>query len=107
MALEHRDIVVIGPGQAGSAAAHQSALAGLSPVLVERDQTPGAHNACGGLATHALRDRLGLPDEVVEREVCRTVLTMDGRRFEYGGKHPHYKGASAAFQVHMALTYRP
>jgi len=90
MAIEHRDVVVIGSGPAGAAAARQAALAGLRPLLVEQHETPGARNACGGLAAYALRQRLDLPEQVVEQDIQRTVLTIDGKRFEYGGKRPHY-----------------
>ena len=90
MTIERRDIVVIGAGPGGSAAAHQAALAGVTPLLVEQDEVPGAHNVCGGCAAHALRERFGLPDQVVERELYRTVLVVNGRRFEYGSDRPHY-----------------
>lgn len=90
MTAERRDIVVIGAGPGGSAAARQAALAGLRPLLVERDPAPGATNACGGFAAEVYRRRLELPDEVVEREIRTTRLVIDGRRYDYGGRRPHY-----------------
>jgi len=90
MGVERRDVVVIGAGPAGSAAARAAALAGLSPLLVEKDEAPGATNACGGFAGYAFRSALGLPDSVVERELRRTLLVIDGKPRVYGGRHPHY-----------------
>jgi len=88
--MERREVAVIGAGPGGSAAARAAALAGVAPLLVERDPTPGATSACGGFAGHALRRKLDLPDDVVEREITRTVLTIDGQPFVYGGRKPHY-----------------
>lgn len=87
---ERREIVIIGAGPAGSAAAREAARAGLCPLLVEKDACPGATNACGGFAAAVYRRRLELPDEVVEREICRTRLSVDGRPLEYGGRRAHY-----------------
>jgi digeranylgeranylglycerophospholipid reductase len=88
--MERRAIVVVGAGPAGSAAAHAAARAGVPPLLVEADESPGAGNACGGLAALAIRDRLGLPADVVEREIRRTVLHVDGLAFEFAGRRPRY-----------------
>ncbi len=90
MGVERREIVVIGAGPGGSSAARAAALAGVRPLLVEKDPTPGATNACGGFAGYAFRRRLRLPDEVVERVLTRTVLVLDGERHVYGGRQPHY-----------------
>jgi len=88
--MERRDIVVIGAGPAGSSAAKAAALAGLSPLLVEKDHAPGATNACGGLAGHAYRRALGLPESVVEREISRAVVFVDGEPRSFGRSRPHY-----------------
>ncbi len=90
MGSERREIVVIGAGPAGSTAARQAALAGFHPLLVEKDPTPGATNACGGFAAATYRSKLHLPDEVVEREIRATKLFIDGRLFDYGGQRAYY-----------------
>jgi digeranylgeranylglycerophospholipid reductase len=90
VSAERREIVIIGAGPAGSAAARQAALAGLRPLLVEKDPTPGATNPCGGFAAETFRRTLDLPDEVVEREIRLTKLFIDGKLFEYGGRRAHY-----------------
>ncbi len=90
MGIERREVVIIGAGPAGSAAAREAALAGLRPLLVEKDSTPGATNACGGFAAEVYRRKLALPDEVAERQIRHTRLWIDGRLREYGGRRAHY-----------------
>ncbi len=103
MGVERREIVIVGAGPGGSAAARQAALAGLCPLLVEKDPTPGATKACGGFAAQVYRKRLELPDEVVEREIRRTRLFIDGTLHEYGGKRPHYISfRRALFDTYLA-----
>ncbi|MFC1867050.1 NAD(P)/FAD-dependent oxidoreductase [Thermodesulfobacteriota bacterium] len=88
--MVHHDIVVIGAGPAGSAAAYEAARMGLSPLLIEKDNFPGAMNACGGMAAYAFRDRLQLSDDVVEQEIRRTILRIDGSRAEFFSGSPIY-----------------
>lgn len=49
MADEHFDAVVVGAGPAGAAAAYTMAKAGLSVVLLDRGEFPGAKNMFGGI----------------------------------------------------------
>jgi len=49
MSAEKFDAIVVGAGPAGSAAAYTMAKAGLSVVLVERGEYPGAKNVMGGV----------------------------------------------------------
>jgi geranylgeranyl reductase family protein len=90
MSVERREIIIIGAGPGGSSAARAGALAGVCPLLVERDDCPGAKNACGGFAGYAFRRRLELPDEVVDCVLSRTLLSIDGQQHVYGGRRPHY-----------------
>lgn len=51
------DVIVIGAGMAGSAAAAVAARHGLKTAIIERGQSPGAKNYFGGaLYTHALEE---------------------------------------------------
>jgi digeranylgeranylglycerophospholipid reductase len=103
MDIEHHEIVIIGAGPAGSTAALQAARAGLHPLLIEKDPTPGATNACGGFAAETYRRNLQLPDEVVEREIRVTKLFIDGQFFRYGGKRAHYISfRRAPFDTYLA-----
>ena len=60
---------MVGAGCAGAVAAWRLAQAGLAPVLIDKDLTPGASAACGGVMLHALYRRLELPPELIDGEV--------------------------------------
>jgi electron transfer flavoprotein-quinone oxidoreductase len=49
MAEERLDAIVVGAGPAGISAARELLAVGLSPVVLERGQYPGAKNAWGGI----------------------------------------------------------
>jgi digeranylgeranylglycerophospholipid reductase len=88
--MDRVEIAIIGAGPAGSAAAREAALAGLNPLLIERDSSPGEKNACGGVAAAAFRKTLGLTDDVVERDIRRLVLSVDGAEHEIASRRPGY-----------------
>ncbi|WP_312422919.1 FAD-dependent oxidoreductase [Anaerospora hongkongensis] len=79
MAEEKFQVVVIGAGVAGCAAAYRLAKAGLEVLVIDRGKAPGAKNMTGGrLYTYALKALM--PDEwqdaPLEREVTREMLMM-------------------------------
>lgn len=79
MSDEKVQVIVIGAGVAGLAAAYRLAKAGIEVIVVERGNEPGTKNMTGGrLYTHAL-DKL-MPgewaDAPVEREVTREIIMM-------------------------------
>jgi electron transfer flavoprotein-quinone oxidoreductase len=99
------DVVVVGAGPAGSAAALVTSRAGLRTCLVERGPFPGSKNMYGGVVYGRILDRL-LPQwwehAPVERWVVRrsTMVTAPGRsvsvdvRSDRWGSAP-YNGATA------------
>jgi electron transfer flavoprotein-quinone oxidoreductase len=73
------DLIVVGAGPSGSAAALVAARAGLSVVLVERGVTPGSKNMFGGVIyTHSLKELL--PDFAerapLERGIIRRAISI-------------------------------
>lgn len=79
MADEKFQVIVIGAGLAGSAAAYQLAKAGREVLLVDRGKGPGAKNMTGGrIYTYALKKLLGdeWQEAPLEREVTREMMMM-------------------------------
>lgn len=79
MAEEKFQVIVIGAGVAGSAAAYRLAKAGREVLVVDRGKAPGAKNMTGGrLYTHALNELMPgeWTDAPLEREVTREILMM-------------------------------
>ncbi|MGH3439726.1 MAG: FAD-dependent oxidoreductase [Sciscionella sp.] len=102
------DVVVVGAGPAGSAAALEAARAGASVALVERGPFPGSKNVYGGVVYGRVLDEL-VPrwweQMPVQRWVTRRqtmmmtptqALTVDFRSQDWG--HAPYNGAT----VHRA-----
>jgi len=99
------DVVVVGAGPAGSAAALEVARAGCSVALVERGPFPGSKNVYGGVVYGRVLDEL-VPNwweqMPVQRWVTRRAtmvmtptqaLTLDFRSADWG--RPPYNGATA------------
>lgn len=79
MSDEKFQVIIIGAGLAGAAAAYRLAKAGREVLVVDRGKTPGAKNVTGGrLYTYALEALM--PGEwataPLEREVTREILMM-------------------------------
>ncbi|MBI2873668.1 MAG: geranylgeranyl reductase family protein [Firmicutes bacterium] len=72
------DLIVVGGGPAGSAAAQQAAGAGLHTLLLEKDPFP-RHKPCGGgLSEPAIREfDSPLPDGIISGD-CRGVRVIFG-----------------------------
>jgi electron transfer flavoprotein-quinone oxidoreductase len=73
------DVIVVGAGPAGSVAAYRLAAAGLSVVLIERGEAPGAKNLSGGVLYGRVLDEVfpGFADTApVERRITRHVTTF-------------------------------
>ncbi|MCP3953714.1 MAG: FAD-dependent oxidoreductase, partial [Desulfobacterales bacterium] len=72
------DVVIVGAGPAGSAAAYDLRLTGKSVLLLDRHEFP-RHKACaGGLTVKTLR-ALRYPVDAVIRNRCRSMEI--GKRF--------------------------
>lgn len=79
MAEEKFQVIIIGAGLAGSAAAYRLAKAGREVLVIEKAQTPGAKNMTGGrIYTYALEELMPgeWADAPLEREVNREILMM-------------------------------
>src|SRR5215475_6342394 len=99
------DVVVVGAGPAGSAAALAAARAGRSVVVIERGPFPGSKNMYGGVVYPRVLDGV-LPrwweEAPIQRWVTRRAtmvltetqaLTVDFRTAAWG--EPPYNGATA------------
>ena len=61
------DIIVIGAGPAGSAAARRLASAGWRVALLEKSDEPGQNNICGGMVSLSVVEKHGVFPDAVEK----------------------------------------
>jgi electron transfer flavoprotein-quinone oxidoreductase len=99
------DVIVVGAGPAGSAAATVLARKGYSVILLERGSFPGSKNMYGGVVYPRILDQLHPEwwnEAPVQRWITRRstmvltdtqALTVDFRSANWG--HPPYNGATA------------
>jgi electron transfer flavoprotein-quinone oxidoreductase len=100
---EKFDVIVVGAGPAGSAAAYTCAKAGLSTLLIERGEFPGAKNVFGGVLYRKQLDDI-LPgawkekDFPVERVITeqrywlmgeQSVVSIGHKNERYNGEEPN------------------
>lgn len=79
MSEEKFQVIIIGAGLAGIAAAYRLALAGREVLVIEKGETPGSKNMTGGrLYTYALEALMPgqWADAPLEREINREILMM-------------------------------
>ena len=64
------DVIIVGAGPAGSTAARESALRGLSVLMVDKAEFP-RDKPCGGAVTARCADLFDLDlTPVIERTIC-------------------------------------
>ena len=73
MADERFDVIVVGAGPAGTAAAYTIAKAGLKVALIERGEFPGAKNIFGGVLYRKQLEDL-IPEFWKEAPLERTII---------------------------------
>lgn len=73
------DVIVIGGGPMGSFAAARMAAAGLRVAVFEKDTTPGQATVCAGGMHVDVARFIDLPENAVERQLCRLRIG-NGRR---------------------------
>ncbi len=84
------DVIVVGAGPAGSAAAYELARSGWSILLLEKEPVPGQRKACGGLALTDLKYALSLPATICEKELNRVVFAFGGREKRWLSPRPFF-----------------
>jgi len=89
-----KEVIIIGAGPAGSLAAFHLARLGHKPLLLEKDPYPGKNNACGGLISALMQERLRLPPEVVDREIYSLCIFRGGKVKERVSSRPQYLSLS-------------
>jgi len=103
------DVIVVGAGPAGSAAALVLAQKGLEVALLERGSKPGSKNMFGGILFTTVLSQI-LPDFIneapLERHISRRRFSLLSKEnemsFEFGSRtfdEPPYNHSFSAFRV--------
>lgn len=83
---EKFDVIIVGAGPAGSAAAYSLAKMGFNVLMIERGKYPGAKNVMGGRMYAYALNRL-IPEfwkeAPIERKVTREKLTLQGEKASF------------------------
>ena len=100
---DHFDVIIVGAGPAGSAAALVTARAGLNVLLIERGEYPGAKNVSGAAFYGSAMLNQLIPNwweqAPVERYICRrdvilisptTAVSLDFRSASPAYVNPPY-----------------
>ncbi len=93
MSTDKFDVIIVGAGLAGLAAAYKLSQAGLEVVLVERGEYPGSKNLSGGVLYSRIMEKL-IPnwweEAPIERYVTNYITTLmtkdDYFNLEYKGR---------------------
>lgn len=104
---EKFDVIVVGAGPAGSSAAYTLAKAGLSVILIERGEYPGAKNVMGGvLYRHQLEEIVPgfMQSAPVERQIVEQNFWMldENSVFKMGYKGNEWNNQPNNFTVFRA-----
>lgn len=83
------DLIVVGGGPAGAAAARRAGKTGLETLLIEKAQFP-RYKACAGALSRRAISYLDfdIPEHIIEREVFGARVHFDGRVLE---RHRDYR----------------
>ncbi|HEY6586186.1 MAG TPA: FAD-dependent oxidoreductase [Candidatus Methanoperedens sp.] len=83
---EKFDVIIVGAGPAGSAAAYSLAKMGFNVLMIERGKYPGAKNVMGGRMYAYALNRL-IPEfwkeAPIERKVTHEKLTLQGEKASF------------------------
>ncbi|MEM1964877.1 MAG: FAD-dependent oxidoreductase [Candidatus Caldarchaeum sp.] len=111
---EKFDVIVVGAGPAGSAAALTLAREGYDVLMVEKAQLPGQRNVSGGVLFGGFRDGLGLIDLIpefeheapVERKISAHELYLLSKpvRKNDEWRYRYLKFDKNSFLTHLGLT---
>ncbi len=84
------EVVVVGAGPAGAAAARDIAAAGASVLLLEEHRAIGEPLHCSGLVTPRMLKLADVTHDVVLAEINGAVINLpSGRRVPVGGAGPY------------------